>query len=70
MIAIAPPGVSVLRLFKKQAYRGCCVVADRHLGDELPELPGAEFALFSKDIARAGQSMKTACNSAGINCGA
>lgn len=70
MIEIAPLGVSTLYLFKEQTYRGRCVVAYRHHVNELFELPDAELALFTKDVARAAKAMKTAFNPAKINYGA
>ena len=69
MIEVAPLGVSTLYLFKEQTYRGRCVVAYRHHVNELFELPDAELALFTKDVARAAQAMKTAFNPAKINYG-
>lgn len=70
MIEIAPLGVSTLYLFKEQTYRGRCVVAYRDHVNELFELPNAELALFTKDVARAAKAMKTAFNPAKINYGA
>lgn len=70
MIEIAPLGVSTLYLFKEQTYRGRCVVAYRHHVNELFELPDAELALFTKDVARAAHALKTAFNPAKINYGA
>ena len=70
MIEIAPLGVSTLYLFKEQTYRGRCVVASRDHVNELFELPDAELALFTKDVARAAKAMKTAFNPAKINYGA
>lgn len=70
MIEIAPLGVSTLYLFKEQTYRGRCVVAYRDHVNELYELPDAELALFTKDVARAARAMKTAFNPAKINYGA
>lgn len=70
MIEIAPLGVSTLYLFKEQTYRGRCVVAYRHHVNELFELPDAELALFTKDVARAAKALKTAFNPAKINYGA
>ena len=70
MIEIAPLGVSTLYLFKEQTYRGRCVVAYRQHINELFELPDAELALFTKDVARAAKAMKAAFNPAKINYGA
>jgi ATP adenylyltransferase len=70
MIEIAPLGVSTLYLFKEQTYRGRCVVAYRDHVNELFELPDAELALFTHDVARAAKAMKTAFNPAKINYGA
>ena len=70
MIEVAPLGVSTLYLFKEQTYRGRCVVAYRDHGNELFELPDAELALFTQDVARAAKAMKTAFNPAKINYGA
>lgn len=70
MIEIAPLGVSTLYLFKEQTYRGRCVVAYRDHVNELFELPDAELALFTQDVARAAKAMKTAFNPAKINYGA
>ena len=70
MIEVAPLGVSTLYLFKEQTYRGRCVVAYRDHVNELFELPDAELALFTQDVARAAKAMKTAFNPAKINYGA
>lgn len=70
MIEVAPLSVSTLYLFKEQTYRGRCVVAYRHHVNELFELSDTELALFTKDVARAAQAMKTAFNPAKINYGA
>jgi ATP adenylyltransferase len=70
MIEIAPLAVSTLYLFKEQTYRGRCVVAYRDHINELFELPDAELALFTQDVARAARAMKTAFNPAKINYGA
>jgi ATP adenylyltransferase len=70
MIEVASLSISTLYLFKEQTYRGRCVVAYRDHVNELYELPEAELALFTKDVARAARAMKTAFNPAKINYGA
>jgi len=70
VIEIAPLSASTLYLFKEQTHPGRCVVAYRgHVG-ELFELPDAELALFTKDIARAARAIKTAFGASKINYGA
>ena len=70
MIEIGPMQVSTLYLFKEQTYRGRCIVAYRDHVNELFELPDAELALFTLDVARAAKAIKTAFNPAKINYGA
>jgi len=70
MIEIAPLGASTLYLFKEQTHPGRCVVAYRGHVNELFELPDAELALFTKDVARAARAVKTAFGAAKINYGA
>src|SRR5436190_6647485 len=70
MIEIAPLGVSTLYLFKEQTYRGRCVVAYRAHVNELFELPDAELALFTRDVARAAKAIRNAMNATKINYGA
>jgi ATP adenylyltransferase len=70
MIEVASLSISTLYLFKEQTYRGRCVVAYRDHVNELYELPEAELALFTKDVARAARAMKAAFNPAKINYGA
>jgi ATP adenylyltransferase len=70
MIEIAALGVSTLYLFKEQTHPGRCVVAYRGHVNELFELPEAELALYSKDVARAAKAIKTAFAPGKINYGA
>ncbi len=70
MIKVAPLQVSTLYLFKEQTYHGRCVVAYKHHVNELYELPPAELALFTQDVARAAQALKAAFDPAKINYGA
>lgn len=70
MLEVAPLQVSTLYLFKEQTYHGRCLVAYRYHVNELYELPDAELALFTQDVARAARAMKTAFNPAKINYGA
>jgi diadenosine tetraphosphate (Ap4A) HIT family hydrolase len=44
----------------KQTHTGRCVVAYRGHVNELFELPDAELALFTKDVARAAQAIRSA----------
>ena len=70
MIEIAPLSASTLYLFREQTHRGRCVVAYRGHVNELFELPEAELALFTRDVARAARAIKTAFGAAKINYGA
>jgi diadenosine tetraphosphate (Ap4A) HIT family hydrolase len=70
MIEITSLQVSTLFLFKEQTHPGRCVVAYRGHVNELFELPDAELALFTQDVARAAKALKTAFNPAKINYGA
>ena len=70
MIEIAPLGASTLYLFKEQTHPGRCVVAYRGHVNELFELPEAELALYTKDVARAAKAIKTAFAATKINYGA
>lgn len=70
MIEVAALQVSTLYLFKEQTYHGRCVVAYRDHVNELYELPPAELALFTQDVARAAKALKTAFGPAKINYGA
>lgn len=70
MIEVGQLQVSTLYLFKEQTYRGRCVVAYRAHVNELFELPPAELALFTQDVARVAKAMKAAFNPAKINYGA
>lgn len=70
MIEIAPLEVSTLYLFKEQTYHGRCLVAYRGHLNELFELPDAELALFTRDVARAARAMQAAFSPAKINYGA
>lgn len=70
MIEVATLEVSTLYLFKEQTYHGRCLVAYRDHVNELYELPDAELALFTQDVARAARAMKAAFDPAKINYGA
>lgn len=70
MIEIAPLSVSTLYLFKEQTHPGRCVVAYRGHVNELYELPAAELAAFTQDVARAAKAIRTAMGAAKINYGA
>jgi diadenosine tetraphosphate (Ap4A) HIT family hydrolase len=70
MIELAPLQVSTLYLFKEQTYRGRCIVAYNGHVNELYELPEAELARFTQDVARAAQAIRTAMGAAKINYGA
>jgi diadenosine tetraphosphate (Ap4A) HIT family hydrolase len=70
MIEIAPLSASTLYLFKEQTHPGRCVVAYRGHVNELFELPDAELALFTKDVARAAKAIKIAFGATKINYGA
>jgi ATP adenylyltransferase len=70
MIEVATLEVSTLYLFKEQTYHGRCLVAYRDHVNELYELPDAELALFTRDVARAARAMKAAFDPAKINYGA
>ena len=70
MIEIAPLSASTLYLFREQTHRGRCVVAYRAHVNELFELPDAELAQFTKDVARAAKAIKTATGAKKINYGA
>jgi diadenosine tetraphosphate (Ap4A) HIT family hydrolase len=70
MIEIAPLTVSTLFLFKEQTHPGRCVVAYRGHVNELFELSDAELALFTKDVARAAQAIKSAFGATKMNYGA
>lgn len=70
MIEVAPMSASTLYLFREQTHRGRCVVAYRGHVNELFELPPAELALFTQDVARAARAIKTAVNAKKINYGA
>ena len=70
MIEIGPMQVSTLYLFKEQTHRGRCIVTYRDHVNELFELPEAELALFTQDVARAAKAIKAAFNPAKINYGA
>ena len=70
MIEVAILEVSTLYLFKEQTYHGRCLVAYRDHVNELYELPDAELALFTQDVARAARAMKAAFDPAKINYGA
>jgi len=70
MIELAPLSVSTLYLFKEQTYRGRCIVAYHGHVNELYELPDAELAKFTRDVARAAKAIRTAMGAAKINYGA
>lgn len=70
MIELAPLQVSTLYLFKEQTYRGRCVVAYREHINELYEVPPADLARFTADVARAARAIRTAMGAAKINYGA
>lgn len=70
MVELAPLQVSTLYLFKEQTYRGRCVVAYRDHVNELYELPEADLAQFTQDVARAARAIRTAMGAAKINYGA
>lgn len=70
MIEVAPLSASTLYLFKEQTHRGRCVVAYKGHVNELFELPDAELALFTKDVARAARAIKTAFGAKKMNYGA
>jgi ATP adenylyltransferase len=70
MIELAPLQVSTLYLFKEQTYRGRCVVAYRDHVNELYEVPAADLAKFTEDVARAARAIRTAMGAAKINYGA
>ena len=70
MIEIASLSVSTLYLFKEQTHPGRCVVAYRGHVNELFELPEAELAIYTKDVARAAKAIKTAFGATKINYGA
>jgi diadenosine tetraphosphate (Ap4A) HIT family hydrolase len=70
MIEIASLSVSTLYLFKEQTHPGRCVVAYRGHVNELFELPEADFAPYTKDVARAAKAIKTAFGATKINYGA
>ncbi len=70
MIEVAPLQVSTLYLFKEQTYHGRCIVAYKDHVNELYELPPAELALFTQDVARAAKALQAAFNPAKINYGA
>jgi diadenosine tetraphosphate (Ap4A) HIT family hydrolase len=70
MIEIAPLAASTLFLFREQTHPGRCVVAYRGHVNELFELSDADLALFTKDVARAAQAIKTAFGATKMNYGA
>jgi len=70
MIELAPLQVSTLYLFKEQTYRGRCVVAYHGHVNELYELPDAELAKFTQDVARAAKAIRTTMHATKINYGA
>lgn len=70
MIELVPLQVSTLYLFKEQTYRGRCVVAYRDHVNELYEVPAADLAKFTADVARAARAIRTAMGAAKINYGA
>jgi diadenosine tetraphosphate (Ap4A) HIT family hydrolase len=70
MIETASLSVSTLYLFKEQTHPGRCVVAYRGHVNELFELPEAELALYTRDVARAARAIKTAFAATKINYGA
>ena len=70
MIEIGPLRASTLYLFREQTHRGRCVVAYRGHVNELFELPEAELARFTQDVAQAARAIKTACGATKINYGA
>lgn len=70
MIELAPLQVSTLYLFKEQTYRGRCVVAYRDHVNELYEVPAADLAKLTADVARAARAIRTAMGAAKINYGA
>lgn len=71
MIEVCELDASILYLFKEQTYPGRCVVAyKKEHKDEIFELSESELTLFSKDIARVAQAVKTAFNAGKINYGA
>lgn len=70
MIEIAPLAASTLFLFREQTHPGRCVVAYRGHVNELFELSDEELALFTKDVARAAQAIKTAFGATKMNYGA
>ncbi len=70
MLEITPLAVSTLYLFKEQTHRGRCVVAYRAHVNELFELPDAELAQFTADVARAAKAIKAAFAPNKINYGA
>ena len=70
MIEITALDVSTLYLFREQTHRGRCVVAYRVHVNELFELPTAELPRFMRDVARAAQAIKAACQPNKINYGA
>src|SRR6187402_1964906 len=70
MIEVAPLQVSTLYLFKEQTYRGRCVVAYQGHVNELYELPEAELAKFTLDVAHAAKAIRAVTQAAKINYGA
>jgi ATP adenylyltransferase len=70
MIELAPLSVSTLYLFKEQTYRGRGIVAYHGHVNELYELPDAELAKFTRDVARAAKAIRIAMGAAKINYGA
>jgi len=70
MLEVAALQVSTVYLFKEQTYPGRCVVTYRSHVNELFELPPAELALFTADVALAARAIKTAFDPAKINYGA
>lgn len=70
MMEITPLQVSTFYLFKEQTYRGRGLVAYRGHVNELYELPDAELAKFTQDVARAARAIRMAVGAAKINYGA
>ncbi len=70
MIEIAELDVSILYLFKEQTYKGRCLLSFKGHKSELFELTDKELKLYTKDLAKAANSIQLACKPDRINYGA
>lgn len=70
MIKIADLDVSRVFLFKKQTYRGRCLVAYNGHVNDLNELSDEERNAFMADVVRVTRAMQKAFNPEKINYGA